>query len=62
MWRNTSNNWNVDDHNINCNTSTCIKDKLISAFDHIKNARHKRADTGLIFESLRSISGKHDHK
>ena len=37
------------DNNINCNTSTCIKDKILSTIDHIKNVRHKRADTDLIF-------------
>ena len=37
---------------INCNTSTCIKDKILSAIDHIKNVRHKRADTDSIFEFI----------
>ena len=39
-----------DDNIINCNISTCIKDKILSAIDHIKNVRHKRADTDSIFE------------
>ena len=41
-----------DDNIINCNTSTCIKDKILSAIDHIKNVRHKRADTDSIFEFI----------
>ena len=39
-----------DDNIINCNTSTCIKDKIMSAVDHIKNVSHKHADTDSIFE------------
>ena len=41
-----------DDNNINCNTSTCIKDKILSAIDHIKSVRHELADTDLIFEFI----------
>ena len=41
-----------DDNIINCNTLTCIKDKILSAIDHIKNVRHKRADTDSIFEFI----------
>ena len=41
-----------DDNIINCNTSTCIKDNILSAIDHIKNVRHKRADTNSIFEFI----------
>ena len=37
---------------INCNTSTCIKDKILSAIDDIRNVRHKRADTDSIFEFI----------
>ena len=41
-----------DDNIINCNTSTSIKEKILSAIDHIKNVRHKRADTDSIFEFI----------
>ena len=41
-----------DDNIINCNTSTYIKDKILSAIDHIKHVRHKRADINSIFEFI----------
>ena len=40
------------DNIINCNTSTYIKDKILSAIDHIKHVRHKRADINSIFEFI----------
>ena len=49
-----------DDNSINCNTSTCIKDKILSAIDHIKNVRHKRADTDSIFEFISKDSADVD--
>ena len=42
----------ADDNNKYRNTSTCIKDKILSAIDHIKNVRHERDDTDLIFEFI----------
>ena len=41
-----------DDNIINCNTSTCIKDKILSAIDHIKNVRYERTDADSIFEFI----------